>query len=121
MMSMSPAARDRARTILTRIDYDSNNEVIEYADLVLTSLDEAKAANWYGQAAQDAVSEVADQAVPVYNMDRLKLISSSPALWTIRPDLATGEQDIIEMAGLILYQLAEEIATAQIRAWKEDE
>lgn len=120
-MTISASARDRASTILTRLDYDSNDELIEYADDVLTSLDEAKEANWYDQPTQDCVSEIADQAVPVYNMDRLKLVSSSPALWTMKPDLATGDQDIIEIAGLILYQLAEEIANAQVRAWEEDE
>lgn len=119
-MSISASARERARTILTRLDYEPNDELIEYADAVLTSLDEAKEADWYDQRAQDCVSEIADESVPVYNTDRLKLVSSAPALWTMKPDLATGEQDIIEIAGLILYQLAEEIANEQLRAWEED-
>lgn len=120
-MTISASARERARAILTGLDYDSNDELVEYADDVLTSLDEAKDADYYDQPAQDCVPEIADQNVPVYTMDRLKLVSSAPALWTMKPELATGDQDVAEIAGLILYQLAEEIANAQIRAWEKDE
>lgn len=120
MSKLTPDRRAKAQKVLSRLDIEPNDKLLDYADTVLGSYEDAKEQDWYAGEREDAITEVADQAVPVYNMERLELVSSSPYLWTIKPDLADGSQDIVEFAGLILYQVAEQICREQGEIEKED-
>lgn len=69
---------------------DSYVEAIEYAE---------------GKPDDDATHEIADGAPDIYNHTRMMEAIGTGA-YLYRSDLATGEEDMLTLAGFVLYDLA---------------
>lgn len=68
-------------------------EAIEYAE---------------GKPGDDAEHEIADGAPSVYNHRRMDELIGTRA-WAREPELASGGEDILTLAGIVLYELASEV------------
>lgn len=91
--------------------------LFEFAEDVLIACDEIEEVT-----DPDATHEIADGAVPVYTSDRIKLFTEDVGLAMWEPEIPSdGDKGVAEVAGLVLYDLATEIATAELRARQERE
>lgn len=85
-------SNDEARSFYEHIR-DGYAEAIEWAE---------------GKPDEDAVTEIADGAPSIYNWTRMMEAIGTGAY--LEPsDLASGEEDMVTLAGYVLYELAERV------------
>lgn len=85
--------------------YADNDEAVSFLTRVRDAFTEA--AEWAeGVPDDEAEHEGADGAVPVYNHDRMMALVGTRAYIGVDVEYASGGEDILTLAGYVLYEVA---------------
>ncbi len=96
-----------------------NDEAVAFLDGIREAYAEA-VEYAEGKPSDDAEHEISDGAPSIYNHTRMMQLVGTCA-WDRTPEHASGGEDMVTLAGIILYELASEIVAGLAAYYDEHE